>query len=157
MYNESLSQTMGSGNRLTLASPYYTNRRSTLQIARCCIFLCVVALLAASCGAGGPPPIAWTGVPADGKCRSGLVLRTGDECQHEYFYRSGTRISEDGVEPIFESISNRFYVDGDGVAHYERLSTTNGTIRHSLNIGERSIVFEALAQSDGTFYIQEAT
>ena len=137
---------------------------SIAWIVQYCCSLTIAALLVVGCspgsddaeGADGPPPIAWTGVPSDGRCRSGLVLRAGEECQHQYSYRSGTRISEDGVEAIIESRSIRFYVNQDGIGHYGESGGATHLTR-TVTIGELPITFKGHTQSDRTFYIQEAT
>ena len=97
-----------------------------------------------------------TGVPANGMCQTGLVLTAGEDCMHEFSFRSGTSISDSGAEPIVETISNRFYVDSDGIGYYGD-SEGATAITRNLSIGDVTFTFAAYSQSDGTFYIEEAT
>ena len=113
-----------------------------------------------------PAPVPWQPLPADGKCRTGMVLRQGESCTHEYSYEAGTTISASGASPIIEKVSNDFVVNADGEGSYRRhphragtlsLSTSPTSISRSHTIGDMVFKFIAYAQSDGTFYIEEAT
>lgn len=104
-------------------------------------------------------PVSWQPLPADGKCRSGMVLRQGESCIHEYSYQIGESIGASGVTPIVEEVSIDFLVDADGEGSYYGRNggpTDDISISRSTPYGS-DIKFIAYAQSDGTFYIEEAT
>ena len=104
-------------------------------------------------GEGLEPGIA---LPADGKCRARVVLQEGENCVHEYSYAIGTLITASGAQPLVESASIVFRVDSDGIGHYgDKLSGTS--IKHTIEIGDEKIAFEAYARDDGSFYIEQAT
>lgn len=173
------------------------------------VLLSALAILAAACGSTEntenaesslttttqptstttqPAPVPWQPLPADGKCRSGMVLREGESCTHEYSYEAGTVIGASGASPIVETVINDFLVHADGKGRYgaarnERTYTTEellagadlndstgkqhggtfsqsgspSSISRSHTIGGMVFKFIAYAQSDGTFYIEEAT
>ena len=112
-------------------------------------------------------PVPWEPLPADGRCRAGLVLKPGESCLHEYSYESGFSISASGTSPIIEEVSTEFSVGADGEAYYGNRSWGD-SVSYTLSFagstvgGEKvgddfTISFIAYAQSDGTFYIEEAT
>ena len=171
------------------------------------VLLSALAILAAACGSTDntdssvttttqptstpelADPVPWQPLPADGKCRSGMVLRQGESCTHEYSYEAGTVIGASGASPIIETVINDFLVYADGKGRYgaprsERsytteelisgagvgndstgkrhggtlsLSSSPTSISQSHTIGDMVFKFIAYAQSDGTFYIEEAT
>ena len=102
-------------------------------------------------------PIPWSPLPADGKCRSGLVLKPGESCTHEYSFEIGTTISASGVSPIIEEVANEFFVDTDGKGYYGDNSYGRTSFSSRVHYGDVVTAFIAYAQSDGTFYIEEAT
>lgn len=114
-----------------------------------------LALLAAACG-GDPEQPAGEALPADGTCRAGVVLQAGEECTHEYSYRTGTRITASGSRPIMETAAIVFRVDAEGIGHYgDELSGTR--IERTIELEGETIRFAASARDDGSFYIEEAT
>lgn len=120
------------------------------------ILCCVAALALLSCGDDGPTPVPWSPLPLDGRCQSGLVLQPGESCVHTFTYVEDVRIDDSGVTAIVGEVVNRFRVDSEGLAHYgENLSGT--TLTSAMDIGDRTVTFSASRQSDGTFYIEEAT
>ncbi len=130
------------------------------------LLLAVLAILAAGCGSTDDSSVvawepdssvvAWEPLPVDGKCRSGMVLRKGESCTHEYSYQVGTSIDESGTNAIFEEVSKDFFVDDDGRGNYDGLGPTD-EISSSTTVGDMDFRFIGHAQSDGTFYIEEAT
>jgi hypothetical protein len=124
------------------------------------LIVAVLAVLATACASlgfdDGSPEPAGVPVPADGICRAGVVVQAGESCKHEYAYRTGTRISAAGTQPIIQFASIVFRVDSDGQGHYgDDFSGTNLT--RTITIGERMIRFVAYDRGDGSFYIEAAT
>ena len=143
-------------SRMTLKPGESRQRACRLSPLICLAFLCVTSLAPISCSSDGPAPVPWSPLPADGKCRTALVLRPGESCVHEFSYLADVRIDDSGVNAIFKEVSNRFHVDSEGTAHYgDNLSGT--TLRSTLDLGDQVVSFEAGVQSDDTFYIQEAS
>ena len=119
--------------------------------------LVALALLAGSCatsGSDGDAQPAGSALHADGVCRASVVVREGERCTHEYSYRSGTRITSSGPQPIVEDVSIVFRVDSDGIGHYGDLSGTS--IEHTRDLDGETVRFVAHARGDGSFYIEEA-
>ncbi len=123
-----------------------------------------------------PAPVPWEPLPADGECRSGMVLRQGDSCTHEYSCEAGFSIGASGSSPIIVEVSNVFTVNAKGEPIYGRpfdeaeqeqigrdcpadtsFSRSATSIHRTQTINDMVFEFIAYAQSDGTFYIEEAT
>ncbi len=95
-------------------------------------------------------------LPADGLCRSGVVIQKGESCTHTYSYSAGVTFSSSGSTEIFETEEIEFRVDDDGIGHYgDRLSGTS--LESTVNLGDDKIVFIARGRDDGSFFIEEAT
>ena len=103
-------------------------------------------------------PVPWRPLPADGKCRAGMVLRAGESCDHVFPGGEVSTISSEGVS--ITPVSNRFYVDDNGRGYYESQAGSfkryESSIEYSVDFGEGPVRFVALKQSDGTFYIETA-
>lgn len=95
-------------------------------------------------------------LPADGRCRAGVIVGESQSCIHEFSYQTGTRITDSGAEPIVERQAITFRVDSDGTGHYgDRLSGTE--INSTVTVGDIRIAFVASARDDGSFLVEEAT
>ena len=107
-----------------------------------------------------PTPVPWRPLPADGKCRAGMVLKAGESCDHVFPGGEAFAISAEGIS--IKLGSNRFYVDDNGKGHYENEAQA-GTLRHyessieyKVSFGEGPIRFVASEQGDGTFLVETA-
>ena len=122
-----------------------TRYRSQRDFRIITVLLAALAILAAACGNADdtdsgsatveqpttiaqpattdPVPVPWQPLPADGKCRSGMVLRQGESCTHEYSCEAGISLGgsvESDAGPIIVEVSNVFSVDASGEPHYGR-------------------------------------
>lgn len=125
-----------------------------LLVSVCCLAVAVACASAGMDDAEEQPGIA---LPADGMCRSGVVVKKGERCTHAYSYRSGISITSEGAQPIVKNEAIEFRVDDDGFGHYgDRLSGTS--LESTVDLGdEKKIVFIARGRDDGSFIVEEAT
>ena len=127
--------------------------------------------------ASEPTPVPWQPLPADGQCQTGMVLKEGDSCNFQYSMPIGMIIDASGPSEIVSDRSFEFRVSRFGrpcIGTDCRIEGTwyqgspdkeitgydpEGTgYLHSMTLPDGSEVrFSSQRQSDGTYYIEEAS